>query len=991
MTDNLDFGRVSATQNQKEVTQNAAYDAIDSALSAEQAFDVGNDNAHTISTDDFRDFFLFTANPGSPPPTGASTLTVPAVSRGSFAVFNNTAQDLTVTISGQSATPPVVMSGEVSLLVSDGSDVRGIETAVSGGSGAVSSVSPGTTITPSFQGAAVRLTSNESISTASNTDIPWDVVTFDTDSFWSGGSPTRLTVPSGVTKVRVSAGIEWGTSAVGQRAASITKNGSFSVEGRADDKRSAGDDSIGHIQNIISATLSVVSGDYFEVNVFQDSGGNLNVLTSAATWFAIEVVETINNTSLESVVVAAQPRLKGAYVTLSSDNVAFNASGAGAAFNGWDEEQYDTDNFWVGGTPSRLTVPGGVSKIRVGGNIEIANGTADEGLIVQLGLNGSTDHKFNVRQAAENSGLSSQGFSFSSGPIPVVQGDYFEIFLQTEVDTSIDIQSERSNFWIEVVEELGATDAPNAFIAVQPKSEGVVVRLGIDSTISNSTPTLLPWDTLIYDTKFQPNDTGPPQRFWLGVDADFVDGDVNVGNDTITETAHGFVTGEGPVRLTTTGVLPTGLATATDYWVIVVDVDTLKFASSRANALSDTSIDITAASGGGTHTIDSAAHFVIPEGVTKVRMNSSIQWEIDATGIRDIGVRKEGASFIGSAFERREAFSSSVFNDVTSSVLEVNGGERYEIEVQQTSGGVLDVISGNLSFFGLEVIETDKSFSFPGVTVERPHIGCSLRHSTTQTGLAASTSNPVEFDTELFDTGHRGVAFHDTVTNNSRITIPAGITKVKFEGGSSLDGVTGDRNIELYKNGSALTPRIITRDETDTIAMVQSLASGVLEVAENDYFELRLFHGSGTGSTLSGISWFTMTVIETDEAAEPPEPIDVYLDTWMTQAGSFPTSDAIYKKIANRRFSMNDDLAGSTGQADNGPNGGNVDIDVQRNGSSIGTISFADSTGAAQTATFTTSGSGQENFEVGDRLELIAPSNWQSMDEIVISLWAFRT
>lgn len=81
----------------------------------------------------------------------------------------------------------------------------------------------------------------------------------------------------------------------------------------------------------------------------------------------------------------------------------------------------------------------------------------------------------------------------------------------------------------------------------------------------------------------------------------FVDGDVGVAANTITETAHGFKTGlKG--QLTTDGVLPAGLAAATDYFVIVVDADTYKLAASLANAQAGTAVDITAAAGGGTHT-----------------------------------------------------------------------------------------------------------------------------------------------------------------------------------------------------------------------------------------------------------------------------------------------------------------------------------------------------------------------------------------------------
>lgn len=56
------------------------------------------------------------------------------------------------------------------------------------------------------------------------------------------------------------------------------------------------------------------------------------------------------------------------------------------------------------------------------------------------------------------------------------------------------------------------------------------------------------------------------------------------------------------VRLTTTGVLPAGLATATDYYVIRATDGTCKLATSYANAIAGTAINITDA-GTGTHTI----------------------------------------------------------------------------------------------------------------------------------------------------------------------------------------------------------------------------------------------------------------------------------------------------------------------------------------------------------------------------------------------------
>lgn len=54
--------------------------------------------------------------------------------------------------------------------------------------------------------------------------------------------------------------------------------------------------------------------------------------------------------------------------------------------------------------------------------------------------------------------------------------------------------------------------------------------------------------------------------------------------DTVNVTAHGLQTGDGPVRLTTTGALPSGLAVATDYWVIRAGADTLQLATTFLNA-----------------------------------------------------------------------------------------------------------------------------------------------------------------------------------------------------------------------------------------------------------------------------------------------------------------------------------------------------------------------------------------------------------------------
>lgn len=73
--------------------------------------------------------------------------------------------------------------------------------------------------------------------------------------------------------------------------------------------------------------------------------------------------------------------------------------------------------------------------------------------------------------------------------------------------------------------------------------------------------------------------------------------------ETFTATAHGLVTGDGPIRLTNSGgALPAGLATGTDYYVIRVDADNFKLATTRENAWAGTNVLITG-NGTGTHTL----------------------------------------------------------------------------------------------------------------------------------------------------------------------------------------------------------------------------------------------------------------------------------------------------------------------------------------------------------------------------------------------------
>jgi hypothetical protein len=136
-----------------------------------------------------------------------------------------------------------------------------------------------------FSGALVKLTADESMPNGTHTDIPWDAEVYDVGDWWSNANPTRLTVPTGVTRVIVSTNVIWAINDTGERWLGLFKNAALGLF--------FGQGSLRHLAtngselNVTSAVVEVVAGDFFVANVRQTSGGNLNVLAQEASWFAI--------------------------------------------------------------------------------------------------------------------------------------------------------------------------------------------------------------------------------------------------------------------------------------------------------------------------------------------------------------------------------------------------------------------------------------------------------------------------------------------------------------------------------------------------------------------------------------------------------------------------------------------------------------------------------------------------------------------------------
>lgn len=148
-------------------------------------------------------------------------------------------------------------------------------------------------IATSFSGCLVTRSTNQTIGNNSATAMSWDTEVYDTGAWHDGGAATRLTVPAGVSKVRVGGGLNWNSAGGGStpRNLIIKKNGSgFAGQPSQVENMGATDGFVP--MNVVSGPIDVTPGDYFELYALQVSGGSLDVVctTTGVSCFYIEKI-----------------------------------------------------------------------------------------------------------------------------------------------------------------------------------------------------------------------------------------------------------------------------------------------------------------------------------------------------------------------------------------------------------------------------------------------------------------------------------------------------------------------------------------------------------------------------------------------------------------------------------------------------------------------------------------------------------------------------
>jgi hypothetical protein len=148
------------------------------------------------------------------------------------------------------------------------------------------------------KGCLLYKSTNQTLTTATATNVTWDSEEYDTNDFHSTSSNTsRITIPAGVTKVKLSAMVAFSNSSTtGARYLAFRKNGSDFIGGGRITIAGTSSPVGANLLHIETPVVVVTTGDYFEVRVWQSSGGDLDILatgtlSTTGNYFALEVIE----------------------------------------------------------------------------------------------------------------------------------------------------------------------------------------------------------------------------------------------------------------------------------------------------------------------------------------------------------------------------------------------------------------------------------------------------------------------------------------------------------------------------------------------------------------------------------------------------------------------------------------------------------------------------------------------------------------------------
>lgn len=139
--------------------------------------------------------------------------------------------------------------------------------------------------------------------------------------------------------------------------------------------------------------------------------------------------------------------------------------------------------------------------------------------------------------------------------------------------------------------------------------------------------------------------------------------------------------------------------------------------------------------------------------------------------------------------------------------------------------------------------------------------GALVRKASDQTSANYVTLTAVAWDQEVYDTD----SIHDNVTNNTRLTVPSGVTLVRVGAAYHISSLAANEywNVEIHKNGSGSYDGAAGQITASPLTAARgTLWTPILDVTAGDYFESKYDAQADTSVTVTAaLNWFAMEII----------------------------------------------------------------------------------------------------------------------------------
>lgn len=250
-----------------------------------------------------------------------------------------------------------------------------------------------------------------------------------------------------------------------------------------------------------------------------------------------------------------------------------------------------------------------------------------------------------------------------------------------------------------------------------------------------------------------------------------------------------------------------------------------------------------------------------------------------------------------------------------------------------TLGGIK--IGSGLSIDGSGVVTASGSGGSATVNYSPAFVGARWKFTSTQSGITGAVLT--NYTTLDYDT----TANNDFTSTNSRLIVPAGVSRVVVKASAETSSVTSQTALKIMMNGVDIESTNIDIDSAGGDYVFAT--TPVIEVTQGDYFEAYLFSQSSRSVLVDDrFTWFEIQVIEgsiLNSVPQTVQPYDANLKSF-TDTFTLPTSDGSANQV------LKTDGSGAISFADQSGGIALTDLSVTQNSASgSGALSYNNSSG----------------------------------------------